>query len=285
VKVVGMRLKSAREGRGLSLREFARELKEDFTLLARIEQGERFPPKRGLKKFAKAVSLTPQQLEALIAVERRGLNPYELLPEIPPAHISDDSIEQEAEKVLNKYRRAVNQVDIELPIPIEKVIGEACRLSTKRCDFAKERIPSRHSGALYGGLYPDGLEGKDKLVVVNTGRIDGGQLSSAEQRITVAHEAGHYVLHCGNKESAQLFFRFTKEPTFCREAECNQTPFNSLEYQASAFAACLLLPRKQFVREWQKASWPRPNLAKIFDVTDAIVRLRARMLGFAETKT
>jgi len=90
VKVVGLRLKSAREGRGLSLREFAKELREDFTLLARIERGERYPPKQRLEKFAEALSLTLQQLKALVAVERRGLDPHELLPEIPPAHISHD---------------------------------------------------------------------------------------------------------------------------------------------------------------------------------------------------
>src|SRR5216683_7054876 len=82
VSVVGTRLKSVRKGKGLSLRKFAEELEEDFSLLCRIERGERYPPKPRRKNFAKALSLTPQQLEALIAVERRGLNPYELLPEI-----------------------------------------------------------------------------------------------------------------------------------------------------------------------------------------------------------
>jgi hypothetical protein len=78
---------------------------------------------------------------------------------------------------------------------------------------------------------------KDRVVVVNSGRIQGRKLSRAERRTTVAHEAGHYVLHWGNKESGQLFFQFTKGPTFCREAECDQSPFNALEYQASALGA------------------------------------------------
>src|SRR6266704_1811484 len=138
VSVVGMRLKSARQGRRLSLRKFAEELDEDFTVLWRIERGQRYPPKPRLERFAKALSLTPQQLEALIAVERHGLNPHELLPEIPPAYISHESIEEAAEGVLNKYCRTVKRNNVELPVPIEAVLSGACRLSTEYCDFKRE---------------------------------------------------------------------------------------------------------------------------------------------------
>jgi len=117
------------------------------------------------------------------------------------------------------------------------------------------------------------------LVVVNSGRIRGKLLSSAEKRTTIAHEAGHYVLHCGNKDSTQLFLRFTKGPTFCREAECDQTSFNPLEYQASAFGACLLMPKKLFRLEWQKQSRIVARVAEAFDVTEAFVHLRAKMLN------
>ena len=272
-----MRLKSAREQRSLSLREFAKEVGEDYTLLARIERGERYPPRQRLRKFANVMSLAPRQLETLIAVERRGLNPHVLLPEISPADISHDWIEHEARKVLNRYCREVHESDVSLPVPIDAVVNSACRLSTEYCDFEREKEISGRSGELYGGLYPDGFRGKDRLVVVNTGRIRGKELSFAEKRITVAHEAGHYMLHCGNKDSAQLFLQFNKGPTFCREAECDQTPFNSLEYQASAFGACLLLPRQQFLRKWQGMS--ASNLAESFEVTESFVRLRAKMLG------
>jgi len=277
VSVVGSRLRSVRDATGLSLREFARKAGEDFTLLWRIERGWRYPPKTRLERFAKALSLAPQQLEALIAVERRGLNPYEMLPEIPPAHISHASIEEAAERILKKYCRAVNRADVALPVPVDAVLSEACSLSTEYCDFKKKKIAGS-SGARYGCLYPDGFGGKDRAVFVNTGRIRGHRLSPEEKRITAAHEAGHYELHYGNKESAQLFFRFTKGPTFCREAECEETLFNSLEYQASVFAACVLMPRKQFLSEWQKMSESVAKLAKYFEVTESFVRFRVKIL-------
>jgi len=165
-------------------------------------------------------------------------------------------------------------------VPVEVVISNACRLSTEYCDFEKEKITTPTGGkALYGCLYPDGFRGKARLVLVNTGRIRGHQLSPEERRTTAAHEAGHYVLHCGNKESAQLFFRFTKGPTFCREAECEQTLFSPLEYQASVFAACLLMPRKQFVSAWQDLAGSFAQLAESFRVTASFVRFRAKMLS------
>jgi transcriptional regulator with XRE-family HTH domain len=263
-------------GRGLTLQEFAARIGEDPTVLCRIERGERYPPKQRIKKFAQVLSLTHRQLEVLIAVERRGLNPHVLLPEIPPAKISNTWIENAAQSILSKFCRVKKLAEVKLPVPVEEVISIACGLSTQHCDFASEMISGSSGGALYGGLYPDGFRGKDRLVVVNSGPVQGNRLSSAEKRVTVAHEAGHYVLHCGNRESKQLFFRFTKGPTFCREAECEQTPFNSLEYQASAFGACLVMPRERFGNMW--APGAAAKLATSFLVTESFVRLRAKML-------
>ncbi len=278
VSVIGQRLKCVRDGKGLSLREFARDFDEDFTLIFRIEHGQRYPPKKSVEKFAKALSLTPSQLDALISVERRGLNPHELLPEIPPAHIPQRSIEHEAERVLKKYCRAVTQNGVKLPVPIEEVLDYGCGLSTEYRDFTKKRMPTSHRG-LFGCLYPQGFEGKDHVVLVNTGRIGRRYLSLEEQRTTAAHEAGHYVLHCGNKESAQLFFRFSRGPTFCREAECEESLLDPREYQASEFAACLLMPREPFLTAWKSFSGSTARLAECFRVTESFARFRAMMLA------
>ena len=264
---------------GLSLRKFAEKFDEDYTLLARIEAGKRFPPKGKVEKYAKILSLSPTQLDALIAIERRGLDPYELLPEIPPAHIPQKFIESEAEKILDKYCRTVNRDALDDgPVPVARVIEIGYGLNTQYLDFTKEKIPNPRRGALYGCLYPHGFRGTDRVVLVNTGEINGRELSNAERRITIAHEAGHYALHCGNTESAQLFFRFTKAPTHCREAEFKPTPFNSHEDQASAFAACLLMPQNQFRKEWLSVSGNLARLAKQFEVTEWLAQLRAKAL-------
>jgi len=164
------------------LRKFEQELGEDFTLLSRIERGQRYPPKPSLEKFAKALSLTTPQLEALIAVERRGLDPHELLPEIPPAHIPNDYIEKAAQRVLNKYCRAVKRPAVKLPVPVDDVLAEACRISADYRDFKTKKIPGA-SCTLYGCLIPNGFEGKDQAVFVNTGRIRGRRLSAEEDLV------------------------------------------------------------------------------------------------------
>jgi len=250
----------------------------DFTLLSRIESGNRYPPKSSLKLFAKVLSLTEPQLRALIAVERRGLDPYDLLPEIPLPYISDKSIERAADGVLRKFCRLTNSSDIDLPVPVDKVLSIACRLSTQYCDFRKEKIGGR--GKLYGCLYPDGFRGVDRTVLVNTGLVRRGcRLSPEEKRTTAAHEAGHYVLHCGTRESAQLFFRFSKGPSFCREAECENSLLDPREYQASIFAACLLMPRSHFENAWKSAGGRFSELIGLFGVTESFIRFRAKRLG------
>lgn len=279
MNVVAIRVKRARLERHRSLQEFAKEVGVHPTAVAHIESGKRYPPRKKLKEFAKALSLPLSQLEALIAVERRELNPYVLLPEIAPVDLSWEWIEKKAEEVLTQYRKATDRFEVSIPVPIEPLIEETCGLSTKRWDFEKKKeIAARNGGTLYGGLYPEGFGGTDRLVVVNKGKIRGQRLSEAEIRVTIAHEAGHYVLHCGNKEAAQLTLRFTSGPTFCREAECDELSFSPLEYQASTLGACLLMPRGKFEEARRELHGAEPELADFFNVTPAFVRLRARML-------
>lgn len=282
---VGKRLKCAREAMGLSMEKFAEwfgEKSVDASVICRIETGKRnkrYPPKRAIKKFAKVLSLTPKQLEALIAVERRGLDPCQMLPDIAPAPVKQAAIESEAEKILKEFFEAENKGVADGPIPIKDVIKFAYGLSTEEKNFAKEQITGPHSGALYGCFCPEGSHGNDRVVLVNSGKINGRRLSCAERRITIAHEAGHYFLHYGNKESPQLLFRFSKEPTYCRESEIRPGEFNLKEIQANEFAACLLMPRSQFKSEWLKVSGDESQLARHFGVTATFVRLRSKILN------
>lgn len=146
VNEVGKRLRNARKVKGLSLRKFAERFGEDFSLLARIEQGGRYPPKPRLKKFAEVLSLTTEQLEALIAVERRGLDPCQMLPEIAPAPVEHSSIEAEAEKTLSEFCQEKNIGDG--PIPIEDVIKTAYGLSTEEANFSKEKTGTTEAWTL-----------------------------------------------------------------------------------------------------------------------------------------
>jgi len=257
---------------GLTLQKFAEKFGEDASVICRIEKGERFPPKQRIKKFA-------EQLEALVAVERRKLDPCQMLPEISPSPVKPASIEAETDRILREFFQKEQPHSGESAVPVEDVIRAAYLLSTRDTDFAKEQITGPRKGALYGCLYPDGFQGKDRLVLVNSGLMNGRRLTRGERRVTIAHEAGHYFLHYGKRQSAQLLFRFTKEPTYCREMEIQPGEFNLREHQANVFAACLLMPRKQFGDERQRLFKSVTKLAERFDVTEALVDLRIKMLS------
>jgi transcriptional regulator with XRE-family HTH domain len=284
VSEIGKRLKYAREAKGLSLRKFADGLGVHYTFIAHIEKGRRFP-KEGIKKFAHALSLTPEQLEALIAVEHRGLDPYQMLPEIAPVPVKQMCIEAETREVLNKFTsRREGKFLPEGPIPIEDVITSTSDIRVEEVDFEKEQIAGSGRGVLCGCFYPDGFHGKarsgkGRIVLVNAGKIQGRKLSDAERRVTIAHEVGHYYMHYGEKKSRQLLFHFSKEPTYCRESEIEPEESNLKEYQANVFGACLLMPKAAFLKEWKRVSGDVAELAKSFEVTELFVRLRLKTLN------
>jgi transcriptional regulator with XRE-family HTH domain len=279
VNEVGKRLKFARVAKGLSLRKFAKRFRENFTLLARIEKGTRFPPKERLQKFADALSLTLDQLQALIAVERRGLDPNQMLPEITPVPVKQVDIEAQAEAILDDFKcRQGKGCAFDGAISIEE-IANMVDLHIEDVDLKKQGIVGPRRGELCGCFYPENFHGKARVVLINSGKINGYKLSPAERRVTIAHEVGHYFLHYGKKESKQLLFQFSKQPIYCREAEIDSGEFNLKEYQANIFGACLLMPGSQFKIEWVNVAGDETKLAKRFDVTEAFVCLRAKTLN------
>jgi transcriptional regulator with XRE-family HTH domain len=275
VNEVGKRLKHARALTSLSLRKFAKRFGEDFTLLARIERGKRFPPKDSIEKFARLLSLTPDQLKALTAVERRKLDPNQMLPEIAPAPVRLADIEAQAEEVLNRFKSRLGKNYVfDGPIPIEEIVETTVGLHIANLNFEKDSAFGPRYAGLYGCFYPESFRGNTRVVIINAGKIRGRKLSRAERRITIAHEASHYFLHYGPSESKQLLFQFSKQPTYCREAEIHPGEFNLKEYQANVFGACLLMPRNQFKREWLKVSGDESWLA-----ADTVVARTCRLLS------
>jgi hypothetical protein len=265
---------------GLSVREFATRLSEDPSVVFHIETGARYPARKKIKRFAPLLSLTPKQLDALIAVERRGLDPNQMLPEISPAPLGQAEIERQVGKVLIDFKsHCRNNSELDGPIAIEELTKSVGELCLEDLDFAKDDSMGANRASLYGCFYPENFHGKSRVVLVNTGRVNGRRLSPADRRVTIAHELGHYFLHYGASKSRQLLFQFSKEPTYCRHSEIHPHEMNLKEYQANVFGACLLMPKMRFKDEWAKAAGDKFRLARHFDVTEAFVCLRAKTLG------
>ena len=78
-------------------------------------------------------------------------------------------------------------------------------------------------------------KGLDKVIGVNSKR------PIEYKRFIIAHEFAHYILHCPEKSGAIYLHRE------------NMKGKNGMENEADYFAACLLMPKESFKREYKKA--------------------------------
>lgn len=284
MSTVGDRLRAVREKTTLSLREFADLWGEDHTLLHRIETGKRWPPKNKIPKFAKLLGLSEEQLIGLIAVEKAGLNSDLVGREIPPLFIPLNDMEAMAAAAILAYETKI-QHSVTYPLAPSLIFRELYGVETRFIDFDREKIPALDGSLLYGCLYPDGhfYKGQEKLILINVGELHGRRLTFPERLISTAHEGGHYVLHCSRKTSPQLLLPLSGNPTFCSKTTYRENGFDAREFQATLFAACLLLPRSELLRsiEFDLKTFQEHarSLCRKFGVTRKFLRFRLKQLG------
>jgi hypothetical protein len=117
-----------------------------------------------------------------------------------------------------------------------------------------------------------------RTIMVNA---DEAGWAPGRRRFTIAHEIGHWVLHCGAGPVASA-------PAFCREAAVGPdaptgaAPIPAIELEANRFAAAMLMPREELLRR------PRPvgvdaeyALAHVFGVSRQALLRRLADLGAA----
>ena len=109
--------------------------------------------------------------------------------------------------------------------------------------------------------------------------------SNVRQRFTLAHELGHFVLHCNKKQNG-LFVDSTKV-MFRRQGS---TPSElRQERQANAFAAAILMPEDLIKKEYEALNEQRDyltddtivkKLSSIFKVSEIAMTYRLMNLGY-----
>lgn len=117
-----------------------------------------------------------------------------------------------------------------------------------------------------------------RAIVVNA---DEAGWAPGRRRFTVAHEIGHWVLHCGAAPAPSA-------PAFCRgsavgpDGPAPAAPVPAIELEANRFAAAMLMPREELLRR------PRPAgvdaeyaLAQVFGVSRQALLRRLLDLGAA----
>lgn len=140
-----------------------------------------------------------------------------------------------------------------IPTDLEKVVS-SCGLNIMTADL---------NDSLSGALLRD-----EKIVVVNRNH------PPVRKRFTIAHEIGHHVLHGDKKEFIDGIFKREKQPD-------NQ--FIETEKEANQFAAALLMPAHDVVREFQKIDISQEDsineLAEKFKVSSDSMKYRLINLG------
>ena len=160
--------------------------------------------------------------------------------------LTDQAFEDETTLLLAEYGNEQGQVTAP-PIPIDDIVELYLKLALVFIDTRKEFGVDDVHGALWV---------RKRLVGIDQ-RLDPGTNPAmlGRYRFTLAHEAGHWLLH------RQLFQKTANQLTLLSENAdrpeyiCRSGSTEPIEYQANRFASCLLMPKEMIKRAW--GEWRR----------------------------
>jgi Zn-dependent peptidase ImmA (M78 family) len=167
-------------------------------------------------------------------------------------YLSKNKIARSVNMTLAQFMEKTGQT-VEPPIPIEDILS----MMGLRCiffDFEQIGTPD-----VLGATYV-----KKKLVAINADLLD--DRSKGRAAFTMAHEAGHWVLHRNLLAIANRHGNM-EEAIFCRAQDARKP----IEWQADYFASCLLMP-EDMVRSAFKNTF-EPDVIDIVNVEKDFVSL------------
>ena len=159
--------------------------------------------------------------------------------QVPFLH--EKQIEREADALLGEYGERFETI-IEPPVPIDEIIEIHLQLTFDVADLQQVF----DAGDVHGAIW------------INEGRIavdksldpTANPRKLGRYRFTLAHETGHWRLHRGHylkNTQQQSLFEYEGKPSFI----CRSNDSQPVEWQANAFAAYLLMPRKMVHAAWE----------------------------------
>ena len=127
--------------------------------------------------------------------------------------------------------------------------------------------PKLSAGAALSGL----LLPAERRIWINAVEA---QRSVGRRRFTIAHELGHWHLHCHDVDAHARFCRSDEVGGSATEARAAK----AIEREANRFAAALLMPKELVCREAQKFNVNLALLARRFDVSGPAMQVRLESL-------
>lgn len=153
---------------------------------------------------------------------------------------------------VNQIRDLANQAGIStVPFGIEEIINK----------FGIKIVYDQDMGEDLSGY----IENRSEVWVIGVNKYQ----SSGRQRFTLAHEFAHFLLHKDRIQNERHVDRI-----FLRD-----NTYTDIEKAADQFAGELLIPESNLKEEIHKGIKKLAALARVFDVSIAAIRFRARKLG------
>lgn len=186
--------------------------------------------------------------------------------------LTPDQIEGKAERLLHEFGQAFGQV-ISPPVPARKIVEAHLDLAIDWCT-----IPEKAEERILACLSPE--EGEVRFNETHRGFFEE---YFGTETFTLAHEAGHWVLHVQHTDAIQMTFldEAPRREFLCRAQGLDT--FDSFEFQAHRFAAALVMPEamvRAYAAQVDLYHWPSLyRMREAFEVSITALRKRLEALG------
>lgn len=159
--------------------------------------------------------------------------------DVPYLHVKQ--IEAEADLLIEEYSERFEPI-VAPPVPVDELAELHLQLTLEYLDMSALFPQAEVHGAIW---FQDGRIGIDHSLDPDTNPAKRGRY-----HFTLAHEVGHWRLHrqhyARNARERRLFVDGRVQP----DVVCRSGDTQPVEWQANAFAAHLLMPRKLVHAAW-----------------------------------
>jgi Zn-dependent peptidase ImmA (M78 family)/DNA-binding XRE family transcriptional regulator len=269
--IVGSRIRSERERRGISQAELARQLGKTQTAISYWEAGRRVPDVEDIVALAGVLELEPGEL---LTVEQPPKSPRVLL-RAEVERLELDDLADAVDAVVSRADETAAPT-AELSVSVDDPVRAAQELIGLAPVFAPpvdvQAIARRCGVRVIGESFAWDVAISGFLVELESGPIIGfnSAHSHGRQRFTVAHELGHYLLRHHDHYHLDMGSAMAhgEDPNYDWRDE----------RKANEFAAELLMPAQMVMAAAQKHSTVQA-LANLFQVSKEAMGFRLINLG------
>jgi Zn-dependent peptidase ImmA (M78 family) len=189
--------------------------------------------------------------------------------------LPEDEIERQAELLREEYADTIGG-PVKLPVPADEIATYHLALRLGFADLHETLgIPMlRDQPDVLGAIWVE----TETVIIDHSLDPKKNPPMAGRYRFSVAHEVGHWRLHrpyVARVASQPSLFDGASEPTIiCRSSQSKEP----IEWQADAFASCLLMPGYRVYNEWQQC------LGRTRPLLLSDLRPNARVTMRAQTK-